>query len=344
MKLSTVEFVHTIISKGIVVGASDIHIDPYAENSTVRFRVDGLLRNISTIPAAIHPEVISRIKILSNLRTDVHHAPQDGRFRHECDICVAILPTQYGENAVLRLLDNKSGKLSLADLGFSGSDGERIKKALSQHNGLILITGPTGSGKTTTLYSLIDILNNPELSIVSLEDPIEYAIPGVRQVQVDARYGITFANGLRAILRQDPNIIVVGEIRDSETAQIAIHAALTGHLVLSTLHTTSACSAVSRLLDMGVEPYLVADTLSLVVGQRLVRKQNKRGRVGVYETLVINEEIREIISAHLSRPRSASEIFEKARNSGMRTMYEDGMEKVAAGLTTHEEIVRVLFE
>jgi type II secretory ATPase GspE/PulE/Tfp pilus assembly ATPase PilB-like protein len=206
MKLTTVEFVETVITKAASIGASDIHIDPYPAASSVRFRIDGLLKHICTIPGAAHPEIIARIKILAHLRTDVHHTPQDGRFRHEkevgkktakidYDIRVAILPTQHGENVVLRILNNKQGKLSLAELGFLTVDIERIEKSLARHQGLILVTGPTGSGKTTTLYSLIEKLNRPELSIVSLEDPIEYAIPGIRQVQVNARQGITFATG-----------------------------------------------------------------------------------------------------------------------------------------------------
>ncbi|MEI6057794.1 MAG: GspE/PulE family protein [bacterium] len=364
MKIPTVEFVETIISKAAANGASDIHIDPYPDASSVRFRIDGLLRPICTIPAAVHPEVIARIKILAHARTDVHHTPQDGRFRHvasdikenkpaetdmetdiDCDVRVAILPTQHGENAVLRILNNTKGKSSLDQLGFTVDDIARVDKALARHQGLILVTGPTGSGKTTTLYSLIEKVNRPEVAIVSLEDPIEYGIPGIRQVQVNVRHGITFATGLRAILRQDPNIIVVGEIRDAETAEIAIHSALTGHLVLSTLHTNSACAAIPRLVDMGLQPYLISATLSLVIGQRLVRKLAGKGRIGIYETLLVDENMRLAITQHGSGGVDSSNIiFDRARGAGMHTMYEDGQAKVKEGLTTKEEMLRVLFE
>ncbi len=347
MKLTTVEFVETIINKASARGSSDIHIDPYLNDSIVRFRTDGLLHHVCTIPPAVHPEVIARIKILAHLRTDVHHTPQDGRFRHEgCDVRVAILPTQYGENAVLRILAGGFGKISLSELGFTATDITRVEKALARHQGLILVTGPTGSGKTTTLYSLIEKLNNPEVSIVSLEDPIEYAIPGVRQVQVNVKQGITFANGLRAILRQDPNIIVVGEIRDAETAEIAVHSALTGHLVLSTLHTSSACASIPRLIDMGIQPYLLSATLSLVIGQRLVRKLAGKGRIGIYETLLVDEDMRQLINRHGTAGEGDGTrlLFDKARGAGLHTMYEDGMAKVEAGLTTKEEMLRVLFD
>ena len=344
MRLTTVDFVETIISRAVAAAASDIHIDPYPAASQVRFRVDGLLKYIRTIPPTIHPEVIARIKILAHLRTDLHHSPQDGRFRHEkeglnCDFRVSTIPTQHGENAVLRILNNIQGKLSLDDLGFLPTDIARIDKALSRHQGLILVTGPTGSGKTTTLYSLIDKLNRSDLSIVSLEDPIEYSIAGVRQIQVNIRQGITFASGLRAILRQDPNIIVVGEIRDAETAEIAVHSALTGHLVLSTLHTNSACASIPRLIDMGIQPYLLAATLSLVIGQRLVRKLALKGRIGIYETLLIDEKIRELIST-----KTNSLLSETAKSGGMKTMYEDGIEKVASEIISKEELLRVLYE
>ena len=346
MKLTTVEFVETILTRAASIGASDVHIDPYLTESTVRFRIDGRLKHICAVPAVTHPEVIARIKILAHLRTDIHHTPQDGRFRHgDYDVRVSILPTQHGENAVLRILNNVKGSLSLDELGFSAIDVERVDKALARHQGLILVTGPTGSGKTTTLYSLIAKLNRPEVSVVSLEDPIEYAIPGVRQVQVNVKQGITFATGLRAILRQDPNIIVVGEIRDIETAEIAIHSALTGHLVLSTLHTNSACAAVPRLIDMGIQPYLLAATLSLVIGQRLVRKLAGRGRVGIYETLLLDDSLRVVIVSHgTSSPAAENIILEKARVGGMYTMQEDGTQKVDAGLISKKDLFEILYE
>ncbi len=346
MKLSIVDFVHTIITKASEIGTSDIHMDPYQDFCTVRFRTDGLLKNICTIPPATYPEVVARVKILAGLRTDIYHAPQDGRFRHGlvCDVRVSILPSQHGESVVLRILNTKSGTSSLGDLGMSSLDETRVKDALRRHHGLVLITGPTGSGKTTTLYSIIGMLNDPQRSIVSLEDPIEYAIPGIRQVQVNIKQGITFATGLRAILRQDPNIIIVGEIRDNETAQIAIHSALTGHLVISTLHTNSACTAIPRLLDMGLEPYLVSATLSLVIGQRLLRKKNERGRVGVYETLIVTEPIKNSIDHYSSTENCAANILEKAILGGMHTMYEDGMEKVGRDIVVKEELMRILYE
>ena len=332
------------MADGIRLGVSDVHIDPFPDGSTVRFRIDGLLQNFCDIPQSIHSEVIARIKILGGLRTDVHVTPQDGRFRHEeCDIRVSILPTHHGENAVIRILASPKSDLTLANLGFSTSDTGRIEKILARKQGLILVTGPTGSGKTTTLYALLALLNKSETSIVTLEDPVEYALKGVSQVHVNSKYGVSFSSGLRAILRQDRDIIMVGEIRDAETARIAVHSALTGHLVLSTLHTNSAAAAIPRLLDMGVEPYLSATTLSLIIGQRLIRKKDGmsyRGRVGVYETLIVDDNVRKMI---LNRS-PADEIVEKAREYSMRTMYEDGMEKVEQGVTTREELIRVLYE
>jgi len=346
MKLNAVEFVKRVMADGIRLGVSDVHIDPFPAGSTVRFRIDGLLQHFCDIPQPIHSEVIARIKILAGLRTDVHVTPQDGRFRHEeCDIRVSILPTHHGENAVIRILASPKSDLTLADLGFSANDAGRIEKILARKQGLILVTGPTGSGKTTTLYALLAMLNKSETSIVTLEDPVEYALKGISQVHVNSKYGVSFSSGLRAILRQDPDIIMVGEIRDAETARIAVHSALTGHLVLSTLHTNSAASAVPRLLDMGVESYLSAATLSLIIGQRLIRKKDKdspsyKGRVGIYETLVVDDDIRKTI---LNRS-PADEIADKARERGMRTMHEDGMEKVEQGMTTREELIRVLHE
>jgi type IV pilus assembly protein PilB len=364
MKLNAVEFVKKVIVDAVHVGASDIHIDPAPVASSVRFRVDGLLRHICTIPPPIHPEVIARIKILAGLRTDIHQAPQDGRFRHrdtgqtECDIRISILPTQYGENAVIRILSPPKSGSSLFDLGFTSDDSSRIESALAKRQGLILVTGPTGSGKTTTLYALIKMIDKEESSIVTLEDPIEYALDGVRQVQVNHTYGVSFSTGLRAILRQDPDIIMVGEIRDAETARIAVHSALTGHLVLSTLHTNSACATLPRLLDMGIEPYLSAATLSLVIGQRLVRelvpkqlppkqpeeKENKeytyKGRTGIYETLVVDDSIKKGILERLTE----NDIERIARDHGMRTMREDGMTKVEKDITSHTELMRVLYQ
>ena len=276
--LSIISLLDCLIERAHEVRASDIHIDPLADKVRVRFRVDGVLQDVYTFPKAIHPEVISRIKILSRLRTDEHNATQDGRLRQELsdnnhiDIRVSIVPTYHGENAVLRLLADKSENFDLKSLGFSETDRKKILAAMRKPNGMILATGPTGSGKTTTLYTIVKMLNSPEVSIITIEDPIEYAVPDVEQIQVNPRTGLTFANGLRSILRQDPNIIMVGEIRDSETANIAVNTALTGHLLLSTLHTNDAATTLPRLLDMGIESYLVASTVNIIIGQRLVRK------------------------------------------------------------------------
>lgn len=276
--MSIVNLIDQLIKHAFAVHASDIHIDPLEKNIRVRFRVDGVLEDFYSLPKEIHSEIISRIKILSGLRTDEHYAPQDGRFRNiisdvgSVDIRVSIIPTYHGENVVFRLLSDNAEQFTLETLGFNASDQQKILHAIKNPSGMILVTGPTGSGKTTTLYTLIKMLNEKDVSIVTIEDPIEYAIDGIKQIQVNARTGLTFANGLRSILRQDPNIIMVGEIRDTETANISVNTALTGHLLLSTLHTNDAATTLPRLLDMKIEPFLVASTISIAIGQRLVRK------------------------------------------------------------------------
>jgi type IV pilus assembly protein PilB len=277
--ISIIALIDRLIERAHDMRVSDIHIDPLVKNVRVRFRIDGVLQEAYIFPKEINNEVISRIKVLAKLRTDEHQASQDGRFRYTfpdstdfIDFRVSIVPTYHGENAVLRLLSDKAEQQTLDDLGFNKSDKEKIESALRKSSGMILSTGPTGSGKTTTLYTLIKMLNSEEVSIVTIEDPIEYAIEDIEQIQVNARAGLTFANGLRSILRQDPNIIMVGEIRDAETAGIAVNTALTGHLLLSTLHTNDAATTLPRLLDMGIEEYLVASTVSIAIGQRLVRK------------------------------------------------------------------------
>jgi type II secretory ATPase GspE/PulE/Tfp pilus assembly ATPase PilB-like protein len=338
MKITAVDFVKKVLGEAIRAKASDIHIDPFRDFQTVRFRIDGELVGSGKVPEGIYLEVIARIKILSSLRTDIHLAPQDGRFRfEECDIRVSVLPCQFGENAVLRILSSRNGKHSFIELGMSTFDIGRVRSATKRRQGLIVVTGPTGSGKTSTLYTLLHKLYTEDVSIVTLEDPIEYGMQGICQVQVNQQYGITFASGLRAILRQDPDIIMVGEIRDSETAKIAVHAALTGHLVLSTLHTNSASAAIPRLMDMGVEPYLISATLSLIIAQRLIRKNVPPGRIGIYETLVITEKIKSLIEK-----RSSTTDIEK--ESDMKKMYEDGIKKVEQGTITKEELLRTLFE
>lgn len=258
--------------------ASDVHIDPQEHTVRIRFRIDGVLEDSKSIPKKMHGEIISRIKVLSQLRTDEHSTPQDGRFRVAIenkdiiDIRVSIVPTYHGENVVLRLLSNHDEDFTLDSLGFREHDSAHVSRALKNASGMIVVTGPTGSGKTTTLYTLVKMLNSKEISIITIEDPIEYAIQGIKQIQVNPRTGLTFANGLRSILRQDPNIIMVGEIRDTETASIAINTALTGHLLLSTLHTSDAATTLPRLIDMKIEPFLISSTVSIAIGQRLVRK------------------------------------------------------------------------
>lgn len=276
--VSIINLIDLFVRHACSIHASDIHIDPTEKNLRVRFRIDGVLEDAHPLPLDIHGEIISRIKILSGLRTDEHHAAQDGRFRNlisdvgYVDVRVSIAPTYHGENAVLRLLSDNAENFTLESLGFSGEDVNKIKHAIKKTSGMILVTGPTGSGKTTTLYTLIKMLNSKEISIVTIEDPIEYAVEGIEQIQVNSRTGLTFANGLRSILRQDPNVIMVGEIRDTETAGIAVNTALTGHLLLTTLHTNDVGATLPRLLDMKIEPFLVSSTVALAIGQRLVRK------------------------------------------------------------------------
>lgn len=276
--ISIIELVEAIVEEASARNASDIHIDPARAGVRVRLRIDGVLHEAHELPKHIHNEVVSRIKVLAGMRTDEHQATQDGRFRHHfkngetLDMRISIAPTYHGENVVLRLLSDKAANYTLEMLGFSESDRAKIVAAIKRPNGMILSTGPTGSGKTTSLYTMIKMLNEPEVSIVTIEDPIEYAVDNVEQIQVNARAGLTFANGLRSILRQDPNIIMVGEIRDAETAAIAVNTALTGHLLLSTLHTNDAATTLPRLLDMGIDAYLVASTINIAIGQRLVRK------------------------------------------------------------------------
>lgn len=366
---SIIDLVDALVHEAHTLRASDIHIEPSEKGVMVRLRIDGVLQEKFVLDKNIHSEVISRIKVLTGLRTDEHQTAQDGRFRmtlpsgEPVDVRVSITPTYWGENAVLRLLADKAEEFSLASLGFSASDQEKLLRAIRRPHGMILSTGPTGSGKTTTLYTLIKMLNQKEVSIVTIEDPIEYAVSGVTQIQINPRTGLSFAQGLRSILRQDPNIIMVGEIRDAETAGIAVNTALTGHLLLSTLHTSDAATTLPRLLDMGIDPYLVASTVNVAIGQRLVRKicegckepyekfyQGRgcracegvgyHGRIGVNEVLVVDSEIRDAIV----RKASASAIKEIAIKNGMTAMYEDGLAKARAGLTTISEVLRTINE
>jgi type IV pilus assembly protein PilB len=314
--ISIIELVDTIIEQAQMRQASDIHIDPSRDTLRVRLRVDGVLQEAYQLPKNIHPEIISRIKVLAGMRTDEHQATQDGRFRHTfnkgetLDLRVSIAPTYHGENVVLRLLSSKAADYTLEMLGFSDVDRQKILAAIKRPHGMILSTGPTGSGKTTTLYTLIKLLNTPTVSIVTIEDPIEYAVENVEQIQVTARAGLTFATGLRSILRQDPNIIMVGEIRDAETAAISINTALTGHLLLSTLHTNDAATTLPRLLDMGVDAYLVASTINIAIGQRLVRKICPGCKEQVLATSSVEKTLTPIL---LAKPIKKGDIFYRGK-------------------------------
>jgi len=389
--ISIINLVDSLVDEAERLRSSDIHIDPQSANIRIRYRIDGILHNAHTAPKSIHSEIISRIKILAGLRTDEHYAAQDGRFHLDLknglmlDIRVSIAPTYYGENAVLRLLSEKNENFTLQSLGFSRENAAKVEAALKKPYGMILATGPTGSGKTTTLYTLLKILNTNEVSIITIEDPIEYALDGVQQIQVNTRTSLSFANGLGSILRQDPDIIMVGEIRDAETAGIAVNAALTGHLMLSSLHTNDAATTLPRLLDLKVESYLIASTVNIAIGQRLVRricpacKQARkitdseikslqgiipremlqcqqefyfgrgcekcggtgyRGRIGIYEVLAPDVEIRRAVLVKAD----ASEIRAIAFARGMTAMIEDGFAKAQAGITTIEEVLRMLYE
>lgn len=276
--ISIIALVDDMLGYAYVTRTSDIHLEPFEDRLTARFRIDGILHDVFDFHKNLHTGILARIKVLAGMRTDEHQAAQDGRFKMQLedphtsfDVRVSIVPTYYGENAVLRLLADQAKLKSLDSLTFSDKDRARIREAVDSPYGMILATGPTGSGKTTTLYTILKELNQRDVSIITIEDPIEYSLEGVDQIQVNARTNLTFVDGLRSILRQDPNIIMVGEIRDEETASIAVNAALTGHKLLSTLHTNDAATTLPRLLDMGIEPFLVASTVSIALGQRLVR-------------------------------------------------------------------------
>jgi len=388
--LSIVNLVNRIIEHAHSVLASDIHIDPQQEAVRVRFRIDGVLQEAHTLPKATNLEVISRIKILAGLRTDEHQAAQDGRFRYVApdnnmiDVRVSIAPTYHGENAVLRLLSDNSAEFTLTSLGFSEDNQKKIEHSIRKPHGMILVTGPTGSGKTTTLYTILKILNVPEVSIVTIEDPVEYAIDGIEQIPVNDRTNLTFALGLRSILRQDPNIIMVGEIRDKQTAGLAVNTALTGHLILSTLHTNDAATTLPRLLDLGVEPYLIASTVNVVIGQRLVRKIcpdckssykptkaelnsikhllpknfGTKGKLyrgtgcescndsGYKGRIGIHEVllVEKQIRDAILSKSSTNVLREIAEKQGVKTMIQDGLEKAAAGITTIAEVLRTMYE
>ena len=358
-QVSTTELLDLVFAGAIKNDATDIHLEPQEKTFRIRFRIDGVLQDVANLPIKIYHQIIARIKYLSKLKLDITH-PQDGRFavqvlNEEVDIRVATLPTSYGESVVMRLLPKKKKFTEMENLGFNKGASEVIKEAISKPQGMILNTGPTGSGKTTTLYAILQRLNKGDKKIITLENPIEYRVEGIEQIQIDPEEKTGFLEALKGALRQDPDIMMIGEIRDAETANIALQAAMTGHLVLTTLHTNNAPSALARLVDLGAPPYLLAGSINLIIGQRLVRTVHKecggkgcalchntgyKGRQAIIEVLVPAKEIEDLI-----RKKAALRDFEEtAHKLGMKTMYEDGMEKVAKGITTKEEVERVTKE
>jgi type IV pilus assembly protein PilB len=378
-----IKLVNQVVAQAVEMHASDIHLAPDGKEVRVRFRVDGVLQDVTTVPRRMAAGVVSRVKIMAELDISEKRIPQDGRVglsiegRH-VDLRVVTLPSVHGESIVMRILDKDSVVMELAKLGMAAEERTRFERAFGEAHGAVLVTGPTGSGKSTTLYAALLALNTPEKNIITVEDPVEYQVEGITQVQVSPKAGLTFATGLRAMVRADPDVIMVGEIRDHETAQIAIESALTGHLVLSTLHTNDAPSAITRLIEMGIEPFLVASAIDCVLAQRLVRTlcsnckartivpaevmresgykalvdleayepvgcrrcggSGYRGRAGIYEVMSVSSEIR---SLALER-RSADELREMAIRQGMRRLRDDGLEKVKQGVTSMAEIARVI--
>lgn len=381
-----VRLTNLILEQAITQKASDIHLEPHEHGMRVRYRIDGLLRDIMEIPKHLRGDVNSRLKIMGGLDITERRKPQDGRIQmtfgdQDVDMRISSLPTVYGEKIVARLLHKSSHLLELEDFGFAPKDLQKIEQMLRLNQGLILVTGPTGSGKSTTLYAFLHRLNSPEKNIVTVEDPVEYLLEGVNQVQVHPRVGLTFATGLRTVLRQDPDVIMVGEIRDEETGEIAVRSALTGHLVLSTLHTNSAVATISRLVNMGLEPYILSSTLIGIVAQRLVRticsdckvpvkldnpvmiryleslgkdvpeivykgegcpmcsESGYRGRTAIAEVLLFNKEMRRAVEANAAE----ADLWDIALRSGMTTLQESAVEKLLAGVTTAEEIIRTVY-
>jgi len=371
-----VKFVNLLIIEAVKSRASDIHIEPEEDSLRIRFRIDGFLHEISSPSKNMQAAIISRIKVLSKMDIAEKRKPQDGQLQmrienRNIDVRVASFPTVYGENVVLRILDKANVILELSQLGFVKEVLATFQELIKQPNGIMLVTGPTGSGKTTTLYAAIQTINSEERNIITLEDPVEYHLPRIRQSQINPKAGVTFAAGLRSILRQDPDVIMVGEIRDLETVDIAVQAALTGHLVFSTLHTNDAAGTISRLLDMGAEPFLVSSSVIGILAQRLVRavcpkckephKETEdgkeytyyrskgcgyckntgfHGRLGIFELMVIDDKIRKLISTKAS----SEEIRKAAQEAGMRTLREDGLARARTGITTLEEVMRVSIE
>ncbi len=379
-----IRLVNSLLFQAVKDRASDIHVEPFERDVLVRFRIDGILYDVLKPPRRYHPTIIARIKIMAGLDIAEKRLPQDGRLRfrvggRDIDVRVSIVPTQFGERAVLRLLDRTGALLRLEDLGLAGDHLGRLERLIDRSHGILLVTGPTGSGKTTTLYAALSRLNSSSRNIITIEDPIEYQLHGVGQIQVNPKIDLTFASGLRSILRQDPDVIMVGEIRDGETAEIAIQAALTGHLVFSTLHTNDSFGALSRLVDMGIEPFLVSSSLNGVMAQRLVRRvcpgcrveetsgpeaerelgiapgaaifregpgcdackdTSYRGRAGIHELLRVDDEIRSLVMQR----SDAAALRRLAVQKGMETLRDDGAAKVVDGTTTVAEVLRVTQE
>jgi general secretion pathway protein E len=383
-----IRLVNLIIGHALEARASDIHIEPFENRLIVRYRVDGVMHEVESPPRRLSAAVISRIKIMANLDIAERRLPQDGRIKlriqgKELDLRISTVPTMHGESVVMRILDKSGTVLDFTALGFDAESLKIFLEALHQPHGIILVTGPTGSGKTTTLYTALQTLNRPDVKILTVEDPVEYQMEGVNQIQVKPQIGLTFANALRSIVRQDPDVIMIGEIRDLETAQIAVQSALTGHMVLSTLHTNDAASTVNRLLDMGMDDYLLTSTVIGILAQRLVRTLCEHcrelrpvlpelaremelhrytsaqpvelyhavgcqhcgntgyiGRISIVEMLPINDDIRSLVMQHAT----SGEIHKLAIQQGMLTMFDNGMRKVVAGVTTIEEVLRVTRE
>jgi type IV pilus assembly protein PilB len=381
-----VKYVNLLISQAIQDRASDIHLEPGERELRVRFRIDGVLHEVMRSPRAIQGGVISRLKIMADINIAERRIPQDGRLSvnahgKKVDLRVATLPTVWGEKVVMRILDNSTARLDLADLGFTKDNYERYARSFTKPYGMILVTGPTGSGKSTTLYATVNIVSRPEVNVITVEDPVEYRLPGINQVQTNNKAGLTFASALRSILRSDPDIVLIGEIRDHETGRIAVEASLTGHLVLSTLHTNDSPSAVTRLVEMGIEPFLVGSALDCVLAQRLARRlcgkckesyvpepasllearfpwrdgedlptlfrsagcgacsrTGYTGRLALHEVMPVTEEIERLAVTRAS----ATDIARVAREQGMRTLRDDGMAKVASGITSLDEILRIV--
>lgn len=380
-----IRFVNALFFQAVKRRASDIHIEPAETETVVRMRIDGVLHEVIRVNKVLHEPIVSRVKVISRLDIAEKRLPQDGKIKlkvagKDIDVRVSTLPTVFGERVSLRILDRTATILKIEELGMEEDIIQKIKNLVKRTYGMILITGPTGSGKTTTLYACLSEINSREINIITIEDPIEYQLKGINQIQVNPKVGLTFATGLRSILRQDPDVVMVGEIRDGETASIAIHAALTGHLVLSTLHTNDAPSAITRLIDMGIEPYLISSAVFATLAQRLVRKicekckkkykpdtmelevlsipsgeldfafrgtgcdecfgTGYKGRIGIFELFVIDDEIRELIN----QKSDSVKLKNAAISKGMRTLREDGILKIKKGITTIQEVARVIQE